>query len=238
MKKQLKIIVIMAAALILAVTAFLLVWFLYAVPKREEREFQRLVSEYRAAKLARYAEENAALLPGEDHVVFLGDSLTDGCALERYYPEYKTLNRGIGGDKTSDLVDRLKVSAYDAHPAAVVLLIGGNNLGTMFDDYEEILKGLQGALPEAKVVVVSLTAMGGRFAQKNALVCLNNVKIKLLAEKYGYLYVDAFTPLFDPEINEIKPEYTSDGAHLTDAGYKVLTAEVKKALSTALGKTA
>lgn len=237
MKKQLKITLIIAAALILAVTAFLLVWFLYAVPKREERDLRNLVEEYRAAKLARYAEENAALVPGENYVLFLGDSLTDGCTLERYYPEYKTLNRGIGGDKTSDLVGRLKVSAYDAHPAAVVLLIGGNNLSTMFDDYEEILKGLQGTLPKAKVVVVSLTAMGGRFAEKNALVCLNNVKIKLLAEKYGFLYVDVFTPLFDPEINEIKPEYTSDGAHLTDAGYNVLTAQVKKGLAALLGKT-
>ena len=118
-----------------------------------------------------------------------------------------------------------------------VVLIGGNDLSSIYDDFEEILKGLQGTLPKAKVVVVSLTAMGGRFAEKNALVCLNNVKIKLLAEKYGFLYVDVFTPLFDPEINEIKPEYTSDGAHLTDAGYNVLTAQVKKGLAALLGKT-
>ena len=84
MKKQLKITLIIAAALILAVTAFLLVWFLYAVPKREERDLRNLVEEYRAAKLARYAEENAALVPGENYVLFLGDSLTDGCTLERY----------------------------------------------------------------------------------------------------------------------------------------------------------
>ena len=234
MKKSVKTIVIICAVVAVLLTTFLLVWFLYAVPAREQKEREQLVKEYRETKLARYEAENAALVPGEEVVVFLGDSLTDGCPLETYYPGYKTLNRGIGGDTTFDLEKRLQVSAYDAHPAAVVLLIGGNNLKTMFDNYENILLGLKQNLPETKVLLVSLTAMGGAWAKKNETAALNNVRIRALAGEYGFTYVDVFTPLFDPDTMEVKAGYTADGAHFTAEGYAVVSAEINAALAQVL----
>ena len=240
MKKSVKIIIIVAASILLLTAAFLLVWFLHVVPTREREERTRLVEEYRAAKRNRYAEENASLSEEESYVLFLGDSLTDGCDVSHYYPEYKTLNRGIGGDRTCDVLDRMQVSVYDAKPSVVVLLIGGNNvlggddLQKIATEYEAILKGIQGTLPSTRVVVLSLTSMGGKCAAKNPQAALLNYRIKDLAEQYGYSFVDVFTPLYDPETMEIRAEYTSDGAHLTDAGYKVLSAAVKPAIDAAL----
>jgi len=230
MKKSVKIVIISAIALAVVAAVFLCVWFLHVVPAREQKERERLVKEYREAKLARYQEENAALLPGEEVVLFLGDSLTDGCPLETYYPDYKTLNRGIGGDTTFDLEKRLQVSAYDANPKVLVLLIGGNNLYTMFENYETILQGIKQNLPETKVILVSLTAMGGKWAKKNEIAALNNVRIELLAEEYGFYFVDVFTPLFDPETMQVKQGYTADGAHFTAEGYAVVSVEINKAI--------
>ena len=235
MKRSLKIVIIVACVVVVLVTTFLLVWFLYAIPAKESKEREELVRAYREAKFASFAQENADLLPGETQVVFLGDSLTDGCPIDRFYPEFTALNRGIGGDRTSDLLARMKISVYDVEPQVAVVLIGGNNLTTMFEDYEEILKGLQGTIPQTKVILLSLTAMGGRFAEKNGIAALNNQKIKTLAQTYGFDYVDLFTPLFDPDTMEIRAEYTSDGAHLTEKGYEVVSAAVTPAIKKALG---
>ena len=242
MKKGLKITIIISSVLLVAVAAFLLVWFLHFLPERDKDERTRLVEEYRAAKRARYAEENASLMDAEKYVLFLGDSLTDGCDVAHYYPGFHTLNRGIGGDRTYDVLDRMQVSVYDAKPSVVVLLIGGNNVLAGEDlhktaaEYEEILKGIEEHLPETKVVVLSLTSMGGKCAVKNPDAALLNYKIKDLAAGYGYSFVDVFTPLFDPETMEICAEYTSDGAHLTDAGYRALSAAVTPAIKAALAK--
>ena len=235
MKRSVKIVIIVASVVAVLLTTFLLVWFLYAVPAKSEKEREELVRAYREAKFAMYEKENAALTPGETQVVFLGDSLTDGCDLKKNYPEFSCLNRGIGGDRTSDLLERMKISVYDVRPQVAVLLIGGNNLSSMFEDYEEILKGLQGTIPQTKVILLSLTSMGGRFAEKNKIAALNNQKIKAFAEEYGYEYVDVFYPLFDPDTMEIRAEYTSDGAHLTDKGYEVVSAAVTPAIKKALG---
>ena len=204
----------------------LAVWyFAFEVPKRkQEVEKMQMMEEYRADKRAQYAAENERYADYEVDVAFLGDSLTDGYDVAAYYPQFLVSNRGIAGDTTFNLEDRLQVSVYDLKPKVVVMLIGGNNLNSMFDNYESILQGLQKHLPDTKVVLLSLTVMSGdQLSPKNQLAAYNNVKIKLLADKYGFTFVDLYSPLMDLSTGELYAHYTLDGAHLTAQGYKRFT---------------
>lgn len=237
MRKRNKIILTVSSSLLsLAVIISAVYVFAFYLPqKREKAERERLVLEYREAKMKQYREENEKYDDYEVDVAFIGDSLTDGYDLQKYYPEYVTANRGIGGDTTFDVEGRLQESLYDLKPKVCVMLIGGNNLKTMFDNYENILLGLRENLPETKIILVSLTAMGKEWgAEKNEIAALNNVKIKILAEKYGFDFVDLFTPLYDITIGEIYSEYTNDGAHQTEKGYEVFTETIKPAIEKAL----
>lgn len=208
------------------------------LPKQQEkREFARQVAEYRAAKMEQYEKENAEYADYEVEVAFIGDSLTDGYDLVKYYPQYVTANRGIGGDTTFDVEGRLQVSLYDLKPRVVVMLIGANNPDTMLENYEDILVGLRDNLPATEVVLLSMTAMGGEhWGRWNAQAAYNNVSIKLLAEKYGFAFVDLFTPLYDVETGEVYEGYTVDGGHFTHEGYTAVTAEITPVLQKILGK--
>ena len=215
------------------------VWFFgFALPKRKQQEEQmRMVQAYRANKRALYQQENEQYADYEVEVAFIGDSLTDGYDLAKYYPQYITANRGIGGDTTYDLESRLQVSVYDLKPQVVVMLIGANNMDTMLENYEDILRGLQENLPNTKVVVLSLTAMGGEhWGRKNQLAAYNNVSIKLLAQKYGFTFVDLFSALYDVSIGEVYEGYTVDGGHFTHEGYVVVTQQITPVLQELLGK--
>lgn len=211
------------------------VFGVYLPEKEKQKEHERLVAEYREEKLASYRAENEKYADYEVDVAFIGDSLTDGYDLKKYYPEYAVSNRGIGGDTTFDVEGRIEVSLYELKPKVAVMLIGGNNLRTMFENYEDILKGMKENLPNTKIILVSLTAMGMSWGkEKNEIAALNNVKIKVLAEKYGFDYVDLFTPLYNIETGEIHAEYTIDGAHQTEKGYAVFTEAIKPAIEKAL----
>ena len=59
-------------------------------------------------------------------VVFLGDSITEGGLWEELFPDLWILNRGIGGDTTVDLRERLDDAINE--PRVVSLLIGTNDL--------------------------------------------------------------------------------------------------------------
>ena len=225
---------VLAAALIIGAVMY----FAVILPERQQQEqWKRQVQQYRDAKMEQYRKENAQYDDYEVDVAFLRDSLTDGYDLAKYYPQYVTANRGIGGDTTFDLEARLQVSVYDLKPKVAVMLIGANNTDTMFENYEDILRGLKENLPDTKVVLLSLTAMGGEhWGAKNQLAAYNNVTIKLLAEKYGYTFVDLYTPLYDVSIREVYDGYTTDGGHLTHQGYTVVTAQIMPVLEKLLGK--
>ena len=225
-------------ALVLAFVALAILYFAKILPeKREEEKLQEAVRAYRAAKLEQYEQENAEYDDYEVDVAFIGDSLTDGYDLAKYYPQYVTANRGIGGDTTFGLEERLQVSLYDLKPKVVVMLIGANNMDSMLENYESILKGLQENLPESKIVLLSLTAMGGEhWGRKNQLAAYNNVSIKLLAQKYNFAFVDLYSALYDVSIGEVYEGYTIDGGHFTHEGYTVVTAQVTPVLKELLGK--
>ena len=232
MKKKTKIIILCVCAL-LAVGGIIAASIV--LPRYiKDQKIKKLTEEYYNTKVAAFEKENPDLTDVD--VVFLGDSLTDGCDLNKYYPLFSAVNRGISGDTTDGLLARLKVSAYDVDPTGVVLLIGVNDISRgvkpneLSDNYEKIITGLQENLPDTIIVWCSMTALGGKSAKYNDTVIICNQKIKLLAEKHGCVFVDLFTPLCDVETREIKEEYTTDGTHLTDAGYQVVSREINNAL--------
>lgn len=195
------------------------------------KEYQQLFKQYYEDKLSLYEYENSIYSDYEVDVAFIGDSLTDGYDVEKYYPEFKVENRGISGETTIGLENRMKVSVYDLKPKVVVMLIGANNMATMFDNYENLLAGLKENLSDTKVVLLSLTSMSGEWGKKNQLASYNNVIIKKLANKYNYTFIDIYSPLLDLETGEIYAEYTTDGGHLTHEGYVVITNTVKPVLT-------
>lgn len=231
MTKRNKIAFILSIISIILVVTIVFILVFEEIPNYyEQKELQEQVKEYYDKKLSLYEKENEEFSDYEVDVAFLGDSLTDGYDLKTYYPEFVTSNRGIGGETTIGLENRMKVSVYDLKPKVVVLLIGGNNLDTMFNNYEKLLIGLKENLPDTKIVLLSLTAMGKDWAHKNELACFNNIKIKKLADKYNYIFIDIFTPLFDVETGEIYSKYTNDGAHFTSEGYELITSLIKPIL--------
>ncbi len=211
--------IIVALGLVFALTGF-------GACKKEDDARAKEIAQYRANKMAIYQRENAEYDDYEVDVAFLGDSLTDLYDVQRYYPQYVVSNRGIGGDTTVGLEERLQVSLYDLKPKVAVMLIGANNIQDMFINYECILQGFCENVPDTNIILLSLTSMSGDWGKNNQLASYNNVKIELLAEKYGFAYVDLYAPLLDLSTGEVKAEYVVDGAHFTSAGYEVLTREI------------
>ena len=216
--------------LICCLISSLLILTAFVGCKNEDKELEQAILQYRAQKYAIYEEENALYGDYEVDVAFLGDSLTDGYDVKKYYSQYLVSNRGIGGDTTVGLEERLQVSLYDLKPKVAVMLIGANNMDKMFDNYENILKAFQEKVPKTKIVLLSLTSMSGNWGKKNQLAAYNNVKIKMLAEKYSFEFVDLYSALLNLETGEIYESYTTDGGHLTPIGYEVLTEKITPAI--------
>lgn len=235
-KKKIFVWTLIAVVICAIVLGSVLLFCKYLPEKRRQEEFIRYAQEYYDNKLAFYDKKNKEYADFEVDVAFIGDSLTDGYDIEHYYPEYKVENRGIAGDTTHGLLARLDVSVYRLKPKIIVMLIGANNFDTMFEDYEDLIIGIKTNLPETQLIICSLTSMGREWGRNNHKAAFNNVKIERYAEKHGCPFVDLYTPLLNFETNEIYEHYTTDGGHLTEDGYKVLTEQIKPVVDGILKK--
>jgi lysophospholipase L1-like esterase len=114
-------------------------------------------------------------------VVFLGDSITQGWhSLANAFPDIKVANRGIGGDTTRGVLYRLNADVLALKPAAVVLLIGINDIGLggkpedIADNIKAILSALKQSNPHMPVIVCKVMPskhqMAGQIEQLNTLV--------------------------------------------------------------------
>src|SRR5205085_9280339 len=82
-------------------------------------------------QLARYCDLNKSVkppAPRENRVVFFGDSITDMWHLDESFPNKPYINRGIGGQTTSQMLVRFRQDVIDLQPRVVVILAGTNDI--------------------------------------------------------------------------------------------------------------
>ena len=85
------------------------------------------------ANLARYHADNARLglpKPGEQRVVFMGNSITEGWAshFAVMFPGKPYIGRGISGQTTPQMLVRFRQDVVALKPAVVVILGGTNDI--------------------------------------------------------------------------------------------------------------
>ena len=203
--------------------------------------------------LARYREENAKLPPpaaGEQRVVFIGDSITDGWGRRPGSPFFTGkpyVNRGISGQTTPQMLVRFRQDVIALKPAAVVILAGINDIAentgpTTIEAIEDNLTSMTD-LAQAngiKVVLASVTPAvdfpwhpGKMPAPK---VQALNTWIKQFASQRGFVYLDYYSALADNQ-GAMKEGMASDGVHPTDAGYAVMAPLAEKAIAEALARS-
>ena len=223
-------------SVLLIITIVLSVSLYWASVKKSSWE----ANDYYNNKVMSFGVQNANLSNGQ--IVFVGDSITDLYPLDDYYADLDLAcyNRGIGGDTTSGVINRLQASIFDLAPSKIVLMIGTNDVdgGVAFDkiisNYRIILDEIKKNQPTVELYFVSVIPQNEVFQESSGLdVTKNNEtikninkEIKNLCDEYGYTYVDIFFNLLDEE-GYLHKDMSDDGLHLNSNGFEVWTSLLK-----------
>lgn len=201
------------------------------------------------AGLKRYREANAQLpppAPGENRVVFMGDSITDGWApsFPQLFPGKPYIGRGISGQTTQQMLVRFRPDVIALQPKVVVILAGTNDIaGNTGQSTQQMIEDNIASMVDLaefqgiKVVIVSvLPAIDywWRPGMEPALkIVALNTWLRDYAAKRGLVYVDCHAPMAD-EHQGMKKEYASDGVHPTPEGYALMAPLVEAGIERAL----
>jgi lysophospholipase L1-like esterase len=167
------------------------------------------------------ASQYATLGVPPRHVVFLGDSITQGGLWQEWFAGAPVVNRGIDGETSADLLRRVDSAVLD--PLAVFLLIGTNDL-TSGVPLRQIIENVRGLLaeierrgPGTRVVVQSAMPRTPRF--RDDLRLLNRAYRQLVDSSEEHVeYLDLWPALADDD-GDLRTEYTEDRLHLNGPGY-------------------
>ena len=179
--------------------------------------------------------------------VFIGDSITAGYQQgpgglpPRYYPFTNMLestirmrlkergaekdvaieNRGMDGDSTSDMVNRFTMSVAPEKPEYVVIMGGLNDLFTRIPDddvYRNLVQLTQMSREiGAEPIVLSTTPIAGARDFNSKIMDLND-RVRGHCMENDVRFIELFSELSEEGV--LAKEYSNDGVHLSDGGYR------------------
>lgn len=191
-------------------------------------------------KIVRYRKLNQKVVPGE--IVCAGSSLMEMFPVEKFIDEdhldITVYNRGIGGFITDELLENVDVCILDLKPFRLFINIGTNDLSDpaisidrMIANYDRILAIVEEKLPDIEIYMMAYYPINYDAATEEMKPCLlirtndkiaqANEAVRTLAKAHHAHYIDINAPLKDEQGN-LKAEYTIEGMHIKEQGYRAI----------------
>ena len=169
------------------------------------------------------------MLPNDkDEIIFLGNSITEGCEWNELFNDSRIKNRGISADVAEGILLRLD-EVIESKPLKIFIMIGINDLdfGYSIEEilqyYKQILKKIKKDSPQTSTYIQSVLPVNksfGKFSDYHNLsddIVKLNKELEKLAGELDLEYIN----LYDSFLlnDQLDPKYTNDGLHLTGEGY-------------------
>ena len=177
----------------------------------------------------------------EPDIIFIGDSIVEYYPLQELFGTAKTIvNRGIRGYQTRLLLENLDAHLYGDAVDQIVLLIGTNDIGKdvpmneALDNLERVIQSIARDYPLSQIKLLSILPVNEGEKYKQTVYIRTNEKIREWNQAYealasAYMQVD-FVPIYDSLTDsegQLQSTYTTDGLHLSVAGYQALSKALK-----------
>ncbi|MBS1508732.1 MAG: sialate O-acetylesterase [Bacteroidetes bacterium] len=163
-------------------------------------------------------------------IIMVGNSITEGGDWKKLFQDSTVINRGISGDVTFGVLNRLQ-EIIDRKPRKIFLLIGINDLSrntpdeVIQENIFNIVTKLKSRLPKTTVYLQSILPtnesfknLNKNFVGKGEHITTINAQLKKYATKLKYNYIDLHSRFVDSE-GRMEAKYSGDGLHLNAAGY-------------------
>lgn len=194
---------------------------------------------------------------GENDIVFLGNSLTEGGKWETYFPEVEAKlqkkgagirNRGIVGDTFGGIDARLD-QILPGHPKTIFFLTGANDVShnltadSIANGIINVVRRIKRESPKTKIYLQSLLPINESFKRyrllngKTAMFSEINAKLEKMAKEEKVTFINLYPLLLangpadlalPADQQVLKPELTRDGLHITQEGYKIWADAIRK----------
>jgi len=163
-------------------------------------------------------------------MIFLGNSISDGCEWNELFENPHIRNRGISGDVVMGVYDRLD-PVLKGRPAKIFLMIGINDVShdltadSILTMIKMVVNRIKVEAPKTKLYIQSILPVNDAFTRfpkihnKSQVIVDINKGLAILAQENNCTYVDLYPYFIAPGTQHLDKKYTNDGLHLLGEGY-------------------
>lgn len=187
-------------------------------------------STFRPGKYQHQVEQFRLQPDAASDIIFLGNSITAGTNWPELLKRNDVHNRGISGDITFGILERLDEITSGA-PAKVFLLIGINDISrdipdeVIINNFHRIVQRIKTESPKTKIYLQTILPVNSEFGKKlrhynkDEHIDVVNTALKKLAAWEKLVLIDLNSG-FKDDSGKLKKEFTYDGLHLNAEGYQ------------------
>lgn len=180
----------------------------------------------------------------KEQVVLLGDCVIENLNIDKYFQNQIIYNNGINGDTSLKLQETLYKRAIKYKPSKLFISIGSNDFGfdnrsvkEVYNTIIEIVKEVKARSKKTEiylVTVVPVNPANSDFINRafvdtrdNSDIQMLNYYLKNYANRNKIKFVDINKHLKN-DFDQLNLDYSIDGFHLNDTGYKLVTDLIKQ----------
>ena len=190
-----------------------------------------------ASEIAAFEAADKKNPPPSEGIVFVGSSsIRFWTTLAQDFPGLPVINRGFGGSEIADNVRYADRIVFPYKPKMIVLYAGGNDLNAgkspaqVLKDFQAFADKTRAALPETRLVYISINPSVARWSQEEKVVEANRLIQRFIhkapANGQKLSYLDSHSRLLNAERKPRPDILRADGLHLNTKGYEAWTAIV------------
>lgn len=159
--------------------------------------------------------------------VFVGSSSIRMWKLDASFPKHTVINRGFGGSQLGDSARYAERIVTPCKPRVVVVYAGDNDLNagktpeTVFADYRILRNKIHAALPETKIVFISIKPSPSRWKLREKALEANRLIREEIERGKGQVFVDVWTPMLGEDGMPRAELFVKDQLHMNETGYEI-----------------
>lgn len=206
-------------------------------------------------------------------ILFMGDSITDcgrdrndpaglgsgypqlaAQAMEKKYPgQFKFVNRGISGDKVTQIYDRRQADILDVKPDFMSILVGindvwhglthgqGVDIDTYMEVYDRLLAEIREKLPNTRLMLMEPFVNEGSATEKDieffeGEMAMRSEVVQMLCAKHDVFFLPLQFDLYELEEQHPAGFWTLDGVHPTQNFHQYIADKWVRAFEVHLNK--
>lgn len=162
-------------------------------------------------------------------IIFFGNSITDYTDWNELLQLNEARNRGISGDITFGLLQRLD-EVTEGKPAKIFILAGINDIArnipdeVILNNFVRMIHQIKAASPATKIYINSIFPVNNSFPARNHFnkdehISFVNAGLEKICMNEGANFINVHPHLLDKE-GRLDRKFTYDGLHPTFEGYR------------------